>query len=74
MIKAELNEAERARQNRELVKTGIGNRFYDRQSKIAAQWESGALPPKGLVVSEDSTFRHSPVYPFAGGRGSNDED
>ena len=45
-------ELDQARRNRERIKQGIGREFYDQQSRCVAQWESGELPPKGLILGE----------------------
>lgn len=41
---------EEARLNRERVKEGYCNTFYDQQANIEAQWAYGALPPRSLVI------------------------
>jgi len=75
MIVAELAEAERAWQNRELVRAGLGNEFYNRQARIAMGWEVGKPCPKRLIVAEENPASLPPLYPFGGGqRRQDDED
>jgi len=48
--KAKCDDLEQARLNRERVKQGYGNEFYDNQSSCLAQWHLGDLPPKELIL------------------------
>ena len=70
MIKAPDNEADRARENRERVAAGFGNKFYDRQASMTAGWQPGQPPPRGLIMAEDNeatTGRHVPYVSPARG-------
>ena len=68
MIKAAETEEERARQNRELVKAGLGNKFHDRQARMASRWQFGTPKPKSLIVAEEDPASLPPLYPFGGGQ------
>ena len=43
-------DLEQARLNRERVKEGYCNAFYDKQANILAQWSFGSKPPSSLIL------------------------
>ena len=45
-----MDDLERARLNRERVKEGYCNEYYDQQARICAQWHSGERPPCNLML------------------------
>ncbi len=45
-------ELEQARLNRERVKQGIGNQFYQEQANAVAQWGFGEPKPESVIVGE----------------------
>ena len=49
-----MNQTEllKAQQNRERVKDGYCNEFYDRQQRLCMLWTIGGKPPKELVLGE----------------------
>ncbi len=46
------DELETARLNRERVKSGETNAYYDQQRNIAEGWAYGTKPPEGLRLGE----------------------
>ena len=41
-----------ARRSREKIKERVGDRFWNEQTRIAAQWELSGKKPKGLIMRE----------------------
>lgn len=74
-IKAETDAQERARQNRQIVAAGIGNKFYEEQESIAEGWPVGEKKPKRLVVAEDggSKGKHRGPKPARGDKQDGEE-
>jgi len=46
------NDLDKAKRNRERVKQGYGNQFYNRQAYAVAQWQFGEFPPKSIILGE----------------------
>ena len=46
------DDLECARLNRERIKAGVTNRYYDEQAHILAQWQWCEPPPADLVLGE----------------------
>lgn len=45
------DDQDKARLNRERVKQGVGNDYYDQQARCLAQWTEDK-PPENLVLGE----------------------
>lgn len=46
------DDINRAGQNREIVETGVGDPFYDKQQHLLHNWPLEGRPPKGLILGE----------------------
>ena len=46
------NDLDNARLNRERIKRGVTNQYYDEQANILAQWLWCEPPPADLVIGE----------------------
>ena len=52
MINFMVDDAQAAEENRERVRAGYGNAYYDQQAAAVAQWTVGKSKPDAVIIGE----------------------